>query len=129
MIRLDSRAAGFAEAFARIVADRRESDGDVSSSVTAILADVRARGDDALAELTQRFDGYALASEDDWRITPAACRAAYDALEPALRTALDTAAARIRAYHAAQLPENRDYTDAAGVRLGAVWRAVDAAGL
>jgi histidinol dehydrogenase len=57
------------------------------------------------------------------------CAAAYAALEPGLREALDTAAARIRAYHEAQLPENRDYTDAQGVRLGAVWRGVDAAGL
>jgi len=50
-------------------------------------------------------------------------------LTPELRWALETAAERIRAYHAAQLPEDRDYTDAAGVRLGAKWRGVDAAGL
>jgi len=68
-------------------------------------------------------------SDDDWRIAPDACAAAYEALDSELRTALDLAAERIRAYHAAQKPENRDYTDATGVRLGAVWRAVDAAGL
>mgnify|MGYP000675108941 CR=1 FL=1 len=43
--------------------------------------------------------------------------------------ALELAAARIRAYHAAQLPEDRDYTDAIGMRLGARWTAVEAAGL
>ena len=129
MLRLDSRDPGFAAAFARLVDDRRESDEGISRDVAAILADVRQRGDAALAELTERFDRHPLQAEADWRIDPAACRAAFDSLDPALRAALELAADRIRAYHAAQLPENRDYTDAAGVRLGAVWRAVDGAGL
>jgi histidinol dehydrogenase len=129
MLRLDSRDPGFAEAFRRLVADRRESDEDVVRDVAAILADVRSRGDEALAELTRRFDGHALANEADWRITAGECRAARDALAPDLRAALELAAERIRAYHTAQLPADRDYTDAAGVRLGARWRAVDAAGL
>ncbi|WP_068080258.1 histidinol dehydrogenase [Novosphingobium rosa] len=129
MIRLDTQEAGFAEAFSAQVANRRESDGDVSALVTQILADVRARGDDVLAELTGKFDRHPLVTEADWRIDAEACREAYEALAPDLREALETAAERIRAYHAAQLPENRDYTDAQGVRLGAVWRAVDAAGL
>ncbi len=46
-----------------------------------------------------------------------------------MREALDLAAERIEAYHRDQLPEDRDFTDAAGVRLGAKWRPVDAAGL
>jgi histidinol dehydrogenase len=119
--------AGFEQAFARIVADRRESDADVSRDVANILADVRARGDQAVAELTQKFDGFALSG--DWRIAPEDCRAAYDALEAPLREALDLAVDRIRAYHEAQLPEDRDYTDAIGMRLGARWLPVEAAGL
>ena len=119
--------AGFEQAFARIVADRRESDSDVSRDVATILADVRARGDEAVAELTERFDGFALSG--DWRIAPEDCRAAYDALDAPLRDALDLAADRIRAYHKAQLPEDRDYTDSIGMRLGARWLPVEAAGL
>jgi histidinol dehydrogenase len=129
MIRLSATDAGFEEAFARIVADRRESDSDVSGAVSAILADVRARGDAALADYTARFDGHTLETEADWRISAQACKAAFDALDPTLRAALETAATRIAAYHAAQKPEDRDYTDAQGVRLGAVWKPVDAAGL
>jgi histidinol dehydrogenase len=129
MLRLNSRDAGFGQAFARLVRDRRESDDDVSRDVTRILGDVRVRGDDAVAELTQRHDGHSLASEENWRIEPAACREAYDALKPELRAALEFAAQRIRAYHEAQKPEDRDYVDDTGVRLGAKWRAVDAAGL
>lgn len=127
MQRLATRDAGFAAAFAAVVSDRRESDADVARDVSAILTDVRARGDAALADYTARFDGHDLG--DDWRIPAETCREAFDALDPPLRAALELAAERIRAYHAAQLPEDRDYVDAAGVRLGAKWRAVDGAGL
>jgi histidinol dehydrogenase len=127
MQRLHTRDPGFAAAFAAVVSDRRESDADVARDVAAILADVRVRGDAALAEYTARFDGHDLG--EDWRTPAEACREAFDALAPDLRAALELAAERIRAYHQAQLPEDRDYTDAVGVRLGAKWRAVDGAGL
>jgi len=129
MLRLSTRDPGFDKAFRRIVRDRRESDDNVARDVQIILDDVRNRGDEALAELTAKFDGHSLAAEDDWRISPEACREAFDALKPDLRAALELAAQRIRAYHEAQRPEDRDYTDEAGIRLGAVWRPVDAAGL
>ena len=129
MLRLSTSDPGFEAGFARLVRDRRESGEDVARDVAAILDDVRKRGDDVLAELTGRFDRHSLANDDDWRIAPNACREAFDALKPDLRAALELAAVRIRAYHEAQLPTDRDYADEAGVRLGAVWRAVDAAGL
>jgi len=129
MLRLNTRDPGFEKAFRRLVRDRRESDEDVARDVEIILADVRNRGDAALAELTAKFDSHALNDAADWRIDAAACRDAYDALKPDLRAALELAAQRIRAYHEVQLPADRDYTDEAGVRLGAVWRPVDAAGL
>jgi histidinol dehydrogenase len=128
MLRLNTRDPGFARAFRRLVDDRRESEAEVAGEVRRIVAEVRNRGDEALAELTERFDGHALPG-GDWRIPAEACRAAYEGLDAELRAALDLAASRIRAYHAAQLPEDRDYTDGDGVRLGAKWRAVDAAGL
>jgi histidinol dehydrogenase len=129
MLRLSTKDPQFEKAFARLVADRRESDDDVAADVRTILNQVRAKGDDALVDYTARFDSHALTDDADWRISPEDCRAAYDALDPALRDALDFAASRIRAYHEAQLPEDRDYRDATGTRLGARWRAVDAAGL
>jgi histidinol dehydrogenase len=129
MLRLSTRDPGFEQAFRRLVRERRESDDDVARDVSLILADVRNRGDVALAELSARFDGHGLTDDASWRIEPAACREAFDALKPELRAALELAAARITAYHEAQKPEDRDYTDEAGVRLGAKWLPVDAAGL
>ena len=122
MIKLYSKDPGFAEAFEKIVGDRRESDAGVTQVVLSVLADVRARGDVALAEYTAKFDSHTLETPDDWRISAQDCKAAFDALHPTLRDALETAAKRIAAYHAAQKPENRDYVDETGVRLGAVWR-------
>ncbi|MBL8648796.1 MAG: histidinol dehydrogenase [Sphingopyxis sp.] len=128
MRRLDASEAGFAVAFDALVNDRRESTSDVSVDVAAIVARVKAEGDAALAEYTARFDGFDL-DASGWNISKADCAAAYDALAPELRGALDLAAERIRAYHVAQLPEDRDYRDATGARLGARWGAVDAAGV
>ncbi|WP_369025620.1 histidinol dehydrogenase [Qipengyuania sp. RANM35] len=119
----------FDKKFRRIVRDRRESDVDVQRDVATILNEVRERGDAALVEYSMRFDDHRLTTEDDWRISAETCKAAYEALDPALNSALNTAAQRIRSYHENQLPADRDYTDDIGMRLGARWLPVDAAGL
>ncbi|HEX7710462.1 MAG TPA: histidinol dehydrogenase [Sphingomonadaceae bacterium] len=129
MRRLSTKDATFAVDFAQVVADRREGSEDVSKAVGAILADVKKHGDQALAAYTAKWDGHALESDADWLVPPGACRAAFEALDDELRGALTLAADRIRAFHEEQLPQGRDYTDSAGVRLGARWRAVDSAGL
>ena len=129
MEQLSTQDADFAKRFETIVDARREADSDVAGVVTEILRTVKSDGDAALADYTAQFDGYALAQDRDWLITKDQCAKAYDALDSDLRDALDLAAQRIGAYHEAQLPENRDYRDADGVRLGAIWRPVDAAGL
>ncbi len=125
MQRLDARAADFAAQFDALVNARREADADVSRDVAAIIARVKAEGDAAIADYTQRFDGHDL----PWQISLDACAAAYAALEDDLRSALDLAAERIRTYHAKQKPADSDSVDESGVRLGARWRAVDAAGV
>ena len=129
MQRLSTTDPDFEKRFARIVADRREADEDVAHTVRDILSEVRQRGDEALSDYTQRFDKHQLTHDEDWRIAPEACGEAFAALDEETRTALHLAADRIRAYHEAQLPRDRDYTDETGARLGARWRAVDAAGL
>ena len=128
MIRLSTADAGFASDFAALVNARREADSGVARDVAAIIARVRDEGDAAVAELTQRFDGHDLGASG-WKIDLADCRAAYQALDAELRVALDLAAARIRTYHVRQRPENSDSVDDAGVRLGARWSAVAAAGV
>ena len=126
--RLTTTSPDFAAAFTKLVDARREADEDVSRDVTAILKAVRAGGDAALADYTQRFDRHDL-NVSGWAVTPAECRAALDGISTTLRDALELAAARITAYHEKQRPVDSDGVDGAGVRLGARWSAVDAAGL
>ncbi len=120
MIRLDASAPGFAKDFAALVDARRESDADVTRDVSAILRAVRA--------YTQKLDRHD-PDATGWRIAAEDCAAAFAGLAPDLRKALELAASRIRAYHEKQRPDDLAFTDAAGVRLGARWRAVDAAGV
>ncbi len=127
-LRLDSRDADFPAAFAALVDARREADEDVSRDVSAILKRVRAEGDAALADYTRRFDRHDL-DVSGWAVAPADCRAALEAIPAKLREALELAADRIAAYHERQRPQDSDQVDGAGARLGARWRAVDAAGL
>ncbi|WP_370307398.1 histidinol dehydrogenase [Sphingobium abikonense] len=127
-LRLSTSDADFPAAFTTLVDARREADEDVSRDVTAILKAVRAGGDAALADYTQRFDRHDL-NVSGWAVTAAETRAALDGISAELRDALELAAARIADYHEKQKPQDSDGVDAAGVRLGARWTPVDAAGL
>jgi histidinol dehydrogenase len=130
MLRLKTSDPDFEVRFSRLVNDRRESGESVARTVADILDSVRRRGDEALQEATARYDSHFLTADlASWRISAAECEMAYLALDAGLRQALDLAAERIRAYHQEQVPTDRDFTDDIGVRLGARWRAVDAAGL
>ncbi len=127
-VMLDTRAAGFEAEFAAFLAGDRDAAADVDDTVAAIIADVRARGDAALAELTARFDRIELAP-DAFAFTESEIDAAIARVPAAERAALETAAARIRAYHERQLPEDARWHDGAGAELGWRWTPVDAAGL
>jgi histidinol dehydrogenase len=126
--RLDARAPGFAAQFAALVDAKRDDAADVSSTVAAIIAGVKARGDAAVAELTAKFDRVVL-DEAGWEIGAAQMDAALAGLSPDLRAALDLAAARIRSFHERQKPQGNDAVDDVGVRTGVRWSPVDAAGL
>jgi histidinol dehydrogenase len=127
-LRLDARDDGFEAGFRGLLAAKREVQEDVQVAVAAILADVRARGDAALVELTRRFDRVELAP-DGLRVTEAEIDAASAAIEPDLMDALRLAAGRIEAFHRRQVPEALDMVDAAGIRLGARWTAIGSVGL
>ena len=127
-LRLDARDPGFAAAFDALVNARREADSDVSDRVRAIVARVRAEGDAVLAELTREYDHHDL-DATGWHVSRAEMEAACAGIDRDLLQALELAAERITAYHEKQRPADSDGVDGAGVRLGARWRPVDAAGL
>jgi histidinol dehydrogenase len=127
-LRLDAAAAGFEAAFTTLLNSKREAAADVDAVVAAIIADVRRRGDAALIDYTTRFDRLTL-TPATLRIPAAEIDAAVAACDAETVAALELAAARITDYHRRQKPEDLDYRDPVGVRLGHRWTAVEAAGL
>jgi histidinol dehydrogenase len=125
---LNTADPGFEAAFAALVAARRDTDPDVTDAVRAILDDVRARGDAAVAEYTARHDGIEM-TPAEFRVPEAEIAAAHAACDPAVVAALDVAARRIEAFHRRHLPADDDFVDPDGVRLGARWTPIAAAGL
>lgn len=125
---LDASAADFDARFAALLSEKRETSAEVNDTVAAILADVRAHGDQALIDYTSRFDRLTLTAEK-LAITPEERQKARAACDPGTLAALELAAGRIAAYHEKQLPEDDRFTDAAGVELGHRWTAVGAVGL
>jgi len=120
--------ADFEARFAALLGMKREEAEDVDQAVAAIIADVRARGDWAVIDLTTKFD----------RMTLTADRLAFSAEEISDecakvsdedRAALELAATRIRAYHQRQLPEDVMWREDSGAELGWRWTPVSAAGL
>ncbi len=128
MKRLQTTDAGFPDAFRTLVADGRDTTARVDAPVAAIIADLRARGDDALIDYTARFDRLDL-TPATLRVTPDEIDAAAAAVPAPLLDALDLAARRIEAFHRAQMPTDLEQTDAAGLQLGMRWSPLDAVGL
>jgi histidinol dehydrogenase len=126
--RLDAAQPDFERLFAGLVEESRETAAEVDQVVTEILATVRARGDAALVDYTRRLDRFP-ATIESLRVSAAEIDAAVAAIPAKTREALELAAERITAFHRSQMPADHDTVDAAGVRLGWRWRAIEAVGL
>ncbi len=125
---LTTTDADFEARFVDLLGQKREDSPDVDAAVAAIIADVRARGDAAVLELTAGFDKLSL-SADRMAFSRAEIDAEIAKVSPEDRAALELAAERIRAYHARQMPEDAEWQDEAGATLGWRWTPVTAAGL
>ena len=127
-IRLDTRSGDFAQSFRAFLDTKRETSADVEAVVRAIVADVAARGDQALKEFTLKFDRLDLDSVG-LKVTQGEIAAAQNACARETLSALELARDRIEAYHRRQLPRDDRFTDALGVELGSRWTAIEAVGL
>ena len=125
---LDATTPDFEEQFAALLGAKREDSPDVDAAVAEIIADVRARGDAAVIELTERYDRLTLTPET-LRFAPEEIEALIAEVPQHEREALELAAERIRAYHARQMPEDATWVDESGATLGWRWTPVSAAGL
>ena len=126
--RLQTSDPGFEQAFAAFLGEKREVTADVDAAVAKIIADVNARGDVALVELSAKFDRVDL-GKVGLRVSAQDVRTAFDACDRETIAALELARDRIEDHHRRQLPVNERYTDELGVELGWRWTAVESAGL
>ena len=125
---LDASDVGFEAAFTRLLTAKREDSPDVDTVVADIIHHVRARGDEALIEYTEKFDRMTL-RPDILRLTEAELDAQVALVSPKERDALEVAAERIRRYHEKQKPKDEIWREAHGAELGWRWTPVSAAGL
>ncbi|WP_172203534.1 histidinol dehydrogenase [Niveibacterium sp. COAC-50] len=129
ILRLSSAEAGFDARLSKLLAFEASTDEAVERAVSEILAAVRLEGDAAVLAYTRRFDGVEGASLAELELSRADLDAALAGLPAAQRTALEEAAARVRAYHERQPLTSWDYEEADGTRLGQQVTPLDRAGL
>lgn len=127
--RLDTAEGDFEARFTRLLHWSPEQDQGIEQAVSAILADVQARGDEALMDYTRRFDRLGVHEAAGLRLSQAELQAALDGLPALERQALERAAERIRRYHEHQRTSSWMYTEADGTRLGQRVLPLDRVGL
>ena len=130
--RLSTSAADFEAEFERLQHGTADADAAIDARAAEIIADVRARGDAAVLEYTARFDGLRVQDMAALEIGPPELQAAFDAITPAQRSALQAAVARVRDFHERQLDASSRswrYQDQDGSQLGQKVTPLDRVGI
>nr|WP_200918384.1 histidinol dehydrogenase [Jeongeupia sp. HS-3] len=129
MRRLDTRSADFETELAALLAFETSQDPEVDVRVAAILADVKTRGDAAVVEYTNRFDGTSVSTMAELELTQDELKAAFERLPQVQKDALNFAARRVRSYHEHQKMASWSYEDEDGTLLGQQITALDRVGI
>lgn len=131
--RLDTRQLDFDTRLKEVLAFTAKEDASIDRVAADIIADVRRRGDDAVLEYTNRFDGLQIKTPAALEISQKDCETALANLSPARKKALQTAADRIRTYHTHQREacggNGYTYTDEHGSLLGQRITPIDRVGI
>lgn len=131
-LRLSTTSDSFEADFKARLHWAADTDAAIEQRVADILADVQRRGDAAVLQYTQRFDGLSAGSMAELELDQAALKSAFDGLPAAQRQALQAAASRIRSYHEAQKKaggESWSYRDEDGTLLGQKVTPLDRVGV
>ena len=129
MRRLDTGQPDFDQALDRLTNWQGGLDQTVTATVTAIVADVAQRGDEAVLEYTAKFDRLQAGSLAELEVSASRQEAALARIEPAQREALEFAASRIRSYHERQSQQSWNYRDELGNLLGQQITPLERAGI
>lgn len=126
---LSTQAADFERELKALLAFETAQDDNIDQVVANILKDVKARGDAAVLEYTNRFDKTSATSLAQLEIPQAELQAALNSLPADQREALQAAADRVRSYHEKQVMQSWQYTEADGTLLGQQVTSLDRVGL
>ena len=127
--RLSTAQRDFGERLKALTAFDSTLDKEVAARVGEILADVRARGDAAVLQNTEKYDGVSATRMSDLELPRTSLKQALAGLDRTQRDALRQASARIRKYHEKQLARSWQYTEADGTTLGQRVTPLDSVGL
>jgi histidinol dehydrogenase len=127
--RLDASNSSFTKELQDLVAWDESLDEQVHATVKEVLREIKHRGDQALIEYTERFDGLAVASCAELEVDKKTLQRALDGLPVPQREALLTAAQRVRTYHEKQIQCSWDFQELDGTKLGQRVSPLDRAGL
>lgn len=116
--RLSSRADGFAQQLDDLLAWDMSASSDVDVVVADIIAEVRAKGDEALLAYTEKFDRLSVTSVSQLEISQSELAAAWSKIGSAAQQALQLAASRIQQFHVKQVEESWSFEDGLGNKLG-----------
>ncbi|VTX81504.1 histidinol dehydrogenase [Acinetobacter ursingii] len=129
MRRLSTQDQNFKQVFADLLAFETVNDPELLKTVDQIISDVRQYGDDHVLKLTQQFDRHPAHQFSDLELSQEQLKAAFDALQPEIREALELAAERIRSFHQVQKQEGWTYVDSLGNTLGQKVTSLDRVGI
>ena len=127
--RMNADDANFSAELDQLLSWESVSDAEVNQRVIDIIAQVRSRGDAAVLELTRQFDGLEVTNFSQLELPQERLQQALQNISPEQRSALETAAERVRRYHEHQRQDSWRYTDPDGTMLGQQVTAIDRAGI
>ena len=126
--KIKSRDPDFYDAFKILLGARATSLSDAARVSADIIEEVRKNGDKALIKLTKKFDGLDLTAKD-LIVDLNEIDEATSKISPDEYDSLRFAADRITSFHLRQMPENFEYVDDAGIKMGMRWSPIDSVGL
>jgi histidinol dehydrogenase len=127
--KLSSTQSDFQQKLTKLLAWESVSNKDIAKTVDNIIADIKAKGDDALINYTNKFDRMNASNMGELSIKPSALKQAFDNLDTKEKSALETAADRVRNYHQKQKQTTWTYTEDDGTMLGQKITPLDCVGL
>ena len=117
------------EDFVKFIVKNNAPQQNVTQDTVKIIADVKKNGDKALMKYANKFDKTDFKNPKDLLVTPSEMNQAIKKLDKNIKKSLDLAYKRIKDYHKKQLPQDLNYTDKIGVKLGNIWKNIEKIGI